>query len=382
MSGPDLAGRYREVLESYLTGEGEQALHAAHELGRDALEVGVGPLVLFSIHRDVASTFTESAIDPVSLTRDATAVFIETLAPFQMAYAGLDEARGAVAELGALMQGHADDLDTLAVQLDDAPRIADTVRKVRKTINRHLGELRLLRGRIERVQQAADARRKQISEIVTVQEQERRRIADEIHDDALQAMAAVLIRLGMVSRNVTDPAQQAVMRELEMSAREAIKRLRRLLAGLQPPELDRSGLISAVTSALDLMEHDFAISYTLNDALANEPGPEARTVAFRIIQEALANSRKHSRGSHVDVELRGHDEGILVRVVDNGVGFDVHAASDHAEPGHLGLGAMRERATLAGGWLTIKASLNGADPSDGTTVEFWIPGAPAPPSEA
>jgi signal transduction histidine kinase len=371
----NLSGRYASVLRSYLDGDGETALHAAYQLGREALEGGLGPLVLFSIHRDVVNGLSVLALDQAELTREVTTVFIETLAPFQMAYAGLDEARGAVADLGSLIHRQATELDVLDAQLDDVSRTADTLRRLRSMIERHHGELDSLRARLEQFEQTADARRKEMSNIVSAQEQERRRLAGEIHDDALQAMAAVLIRLGIVSRRLAEPEQRAVIEQLETTTRDAISRLRRLLAGLQPHELDRAGLATAVRSSLEQLEADFAIGSRLEDMLDAEPGPEVRTIAFRIIQEALANTRKHANASHIDILLQSRDEGLLARVTDNGVGFDVGKTAQHAQPGHLGIPAMRERARLAGGWLTM-SSKRGE-----TSVEVWIPDTTAGSAE-
>jgi signal transduction histidine kinase len=369
-----MSGRYASTIESYLKGGGEAALHDAYQLGREALEAGMGPLVLFSIHRDVVNQLSMPALDPAELTREVTTVFIETLAPFQMAYTGLDEARGAVAELGSLIHRQASELNGLGAQLDDVQRTADTLRQLKSMIERHLGDLDHLRERLQQVQQTAEARRKEISNIVSAQEQERRRLAGEIHDDALQAMAAVLLRLGIVARRITDAEQRTVIGQLETTTRDAISRLRRLLAGLQPQELDQSGVAVAVRSSLDQLQNDFAIGCRLVDNLETEPGPEARTIAFRVIQEALANARKHANASHVEVLLESREEGLFARVTDDGEGFDVDQATQQAEPGHLGITAMRERAKLAGGWLTI-GSRHGE-----TSVELWIPDTASRPS--
>jgi len=370
----DLTAQYASALASYLAGGGETALHAAYQVGRRALEGGVGPLVLFSIHRDLVSGLSAQSGDPTQFTSDATSVFIETLAPFQMAYAGLDAARGAVAELGSMIDRQAEDLSGIDVQLNDIQRAADTLQQLRSMIDRHLGDLNRLRGKLQQAQQTAEARRTQIASIVGAQEQERQRLAHEIHDDAVQAMTAVLLRLGALSRQLSAPEQRADVEQLEQLVGNSIAGLRRLLAGLRPPELDRSGVTAAVDSLLQRLESDLAIRCTLTGRLDPEPDPETRTIAFRIIQEALTNIRKHANATRVEVTLKTSNDGILARIADNGVGFDARAVSENAEPGHLGLIAMRERASLAGGWLKIDSSHNG------TTVEFWIPDTEVDPA--
>jgi hypothetical protein len=144
-------------------------------------------------------------------------------------------------------------------------------------------------------------------------------------------------------------------------------RLRRLIAGLAPQELDRAGLASAIHSALSATKEEFGIDFELVSELEIEPGSEARTIAYRILQEALANARKHARPSRLEVVLRSEEGGVLASLTDNGEGFDVDVALAQIRPGHLGLAAMRERAALAGGWLTVNSG------PGGTTVRFWVP---------
>lgn len=210
-------------------------------------------------------------------------------------------------------------------------------------------------------------RRRMLADIVYHQEEERRRLAGDIHDDAVQAMTAVLLRIGLLATRLEKPEQVSLAEELEGSIRDTIARLRRLIVGLSPPELDRAGLASAVRSALDQLKLEFQIDYSLENRLTREPGPEARTIAYRIVQEALANTRKHACASRVEVVVESQEDGLCTTVTDDGVGFDVDATLAVVRPGHLGLTAMRERAELAEGWLRLE-SRPGA-----TTVTFWIP---------
>ena len=364
----DIPARYAALVESYLNGGGESALHGAYKLGREALEAGVGPLVLFSIHRDVVNSLSVPAVDPDELTRQATTVFVETLAPIQMAYTGLEGARAAAAQLSTLINHQLDEINALEHQLGEAERSADGPAEFRMILGRHLAELDPVRRRLQQAQQMADVRRQMVSNIVTAQEQERRRLAREIHDDALQAMAAVMLRLGIVRRRVSDADSSQALTQLEATTRDSITRLRRLLAGLQPQELERFGLAAAIQSALEAMETDFGIACRLVNRLSSEPGLETRTIAFRVVQEALVNMRKHASASSAEVVLESSEDGVLVRVSDDGVGFDVASMWEEPERGHLGIASMRERASLAGGWLTIQ-SMPGR-----TAVELWIPG--------
>ena len=214
-------------------------------------------------------------------------------------------------------------------------------------------------------------RRRLLSLLVSSQEAERRRIASDMHDDTIQAMTAVGLRLavlrGQLEKPREAPSPQA-FDELELTVGAAIGRLRRLLFELRPSELDRGGLASALAIQLEQSRSDVEIDFRLENRLTTEPSSEARTVAYRIAQEALANVRRHAGATFVEVTLESEDDGALVRVRDDGQGFVVEDAFERPASGHLGLIAMRERAELAGGWLRVSS-----EPGAGTTVEFWIP---------
>jgi signal transduction histidine kinase len=219
--------------------------------------------------------------------------------------------------------------------------------------------------RLAQTQEIAE-RRRLMAHLVQAQEEERRKIAADIHDDSIQAMTAASLRLQQLRKHVTTEQQQELIARLDEAVRESITRLRRLMFDLRPPTLDRTGLGPALRELLERLGTDTEIDYTLDDKLATEPSTELRVELYRITQEALANVRKHSRAAHVKVELQRIEQGFHVRVSDDGVGFDVPTGA--AQPGHLGLVAMRERASIGGGWWTIESR-----PGGGTVVDFWLP---------
>jgi signal transduction histidine kinase len=360
-----LVERYRATLQTYLAAGAEDALQQANEIGREALDAAIGPLVLFSIHRDVVQRLPPQPVDGDEFVRRVTTVFIEALAPFHMAAGGADEAHEQVSELGAILQRHSHELEDFRGQ-PNRGRNVQTV-DLKALVERHAREIDDVRQRLETARQTPDTRRRLLADIVHAQEEERRRLAGDIHDDAVQAMTAVLLRIGLLGSRLDKPDQVSLVEELEESIRDTIGRLRRLIAGLSPPELDRAGLAPAVRSALEQLKLDFQIDYSLESRLSREPGPEARTIAYRIVQEALANTRKHANASRVEVVLETMEHGLCTTVTDDGAGFDVESTLAVVRPGHLGLKAMRERAELAEGWLKIE-SHPGA-----TTVKFWLP---------
>jgi signal transduction histidine kinase len=145
---------------------------------------------------------------------------------------------------------------------------------------------------------------------------------------------------------------------------QAINRLRNLVFELRPPALDREGLAAAIRQ---YMEHlaDIEIDVALQNDLPREPAREIRTTAYRIVQEALTNVRKHAGASRVLVELGERDGGMATVVTDDGVGFRAGAEPTRPRAGHIGLQSMRERAEALGGWWRIESR-----PEGGTRMEF------------
>jgi PAS domain S-box-containing protein len=230
---------------------------------------------------------------------------------------------------------------------------------------RDITDRKVAERRLAQTQEIAD-RRKLVAHLVQAQEEERRKIAADIHDDSIQAMTAASLRLQQLRKHVTGEQQQALIARLDEAIRESITRLRRLMFDLRPPTLDRTGLGPALRELLDRMRAETDMDYTLEDKLATEPAPDLRIELYRITQEALVNVRKHAKASHLKVDLQRIERGYHIRVTDDGGGFDV--ASTVGQPGHLGLVAMRERATIAGGWLTVESRKG-----HGTAVDFWLP---------
>lgn len=250
------------------------------------------------------------------------------------------------------------DISLASVETDDGPVVMAFIRDITE------------RKRRTQLEQEVATRRELLSHLVAAGEAERRRIASDIHDDSIQAITAAGMRVQMLRRTLGNAREAAVLDELESTIQLSITRLRHLLFELLPPVLDDDGLSSALRTYLDQIANDSDTIFWLDDKLGAQPPPEARLILYRIAQEALTNIRKHSGAATVAVRLIELDGGFCVRVIDDGIGFDSNGLA--AALGHLGLAGMRERATLAGGWLRIESR-----PGAGTSVECWIPGGTA-----
>lgn len=211
-----------------------------------------------------------------------------------------------------------------------------------------------------------DERQVLMSRLVSAQEEERRRIASDIHDDTIQAMVAVGMQIELVRRAIGDAPLANELDGLVRTVRDAIGRLRSLLFDVHPAMLEREGLAKSLQTYLDRMRDAGGPAFRLDVSAEHEPVPDARATLYRIAQEALSNARKHAEADLVEVSLRAGPEGVILRITDDGIGFDPSRVV-RLEEGHLGLTTMRERAALAGGRCRIESA-----PGRGTTVEVRI----------
>ncbi|WP_410635668.1 PAS domain S-box protein [Amycolatopsis sp. cmx-4-83] len=215
-------------------------------------------------------------------------------------------------------------------------------------------------------EQALRDRGRLVGHLVEAQEVERRRIAWDVHDESIQSMVAVGMRLQLLASRLPEPAAAAVG-GLDESVQAAIARLRGLVSRLRPPELDHHGLVEAISAYVEEVAGRWELAHSVRDELTDEPSPEAATTAYRICQEALSNVHKHARATRIDVTLSTVDNGTRLRIADDGIG----AAAGEAGSGHFGLVEMHERAEAAHGWLSVTST-----PGQGTTVECWLPKLP------
>lgn len=211
-----------------------------------------------------------------------------------------------------------------------------------------------------------------LSKVIFAQEEERKRIAGEIHDGIAQSMVGILTKV-QTSQALLSLDQKKVPEELEELRKivtESVREVREIIYNLRPASLDDLGLIPSIENLMTRIERDSGIAVELiaNERMRRLPSI-FETIAYRIIQEALANVKKHSGAEKAWVELYFEPTSLSIKIVDNGKGFDWDTVSHKFKEGEsFGLQSMRERAALVGGRLDIITGLN-----NGTTVSVIIP---------
>jgi PAS domain S-box-containing protein len=241
--------------------------------------------------------------------------------------------------------------------LDDAGRVIAVMSVSRDiTARERADELR---------RRAEEERRSLLARLVDAGEEERRRIADDVHDGPIQVLTALQLRLEALSPHVSESGV-AYMDKATEAVRESIRSLRNLMFDLRPRILDREGLVAALLDQARALSEQTEISVRVHGAgLHEEPSAVMRTVLYRIAQEALTNVRKHAHASQVLIEVATTDGGTRLRVEDDGIGIP---GGSRGTGGRLGIAAMRDRAELVGGSLRAEAR-----PGGGTLVEVMVP---------
>jgi two-component system sensor histidine kinase UhpB len=210
-------------------------------------------------------------------------------------------------------------------------------------------------------------RRRAGSAALQAQEEERTRVARDLHDEVNQSLTGLLLRLE-AAREAAPPELEAELAETKALANQAMRELLSLARQLRPTALDDLGLTAAVAGQVEQLAHGEIDASIATDGDFSDLGDDAQLVVYRVGQEALSNAARHSGAGRVEVRLGRLDGGgVELTVADDGRGF----AFDESEGG-LGIAGMRERALLIGGELTIESR-----PGHGTTVRLTVPGESA-----
>jgi two-component system sensor histidine kinase DegS len=207
--------------------------------------------------------------------------------------------------------------------------------------------------------------------IVRAQEDERRRVARDIHDGPAQTMTNLVLRAEICERLMDrDPSRlRHELTELKLSVKEALAEIRRIISDLRPMALDDLGLVPAVRQYYEDMAAKCGWSGGVEVNGEAKVCSTTEVTVFRLVQEALQNARKHSEATEVRVEIAFSEQSVMVAVSDNGKGFDSARASLSAVGRErFGLVGMRERVSLLGGSFEVVSS-----PGCGTSVRAEIP---------
>jgi signal transduction histidine kinase len=300
--------QYAAGLQEYLTGGGEAALHRAYELGRDALNQGVGLLDMIALHHEALRSLLRSASlsqHALETTTSADLFLLESLSPFEMTHRGFRESNALLHRLNQTL------------------------------------------------------------------EEEYKRIAHALHDDAGQLLASVYLALEETAKKT--PQSREDLHKIKGLLDQIECQLRRLSHELRPTILDDLGLLPALKFLCEGVAARSGLRIDIEENSELTLVPLLSTVLYRIVQESLNNVTRHAKASRVRIDFRQEPQRIRCTISDDGIGFDVPRVLNGAGKPGLGLIGMRERVNSIGGSLVILSS-----PEDGTEITVTIPSSSPP----
>jgi signal transduction histidine kinase len=229
-----------------------------------------------------------------------------------------------------------------------------------------------LRHAVEALRKTEQERARLFDEVVKAAEDERVRVAGELHDGPIQQLTALALTLDLTNIHLDRgdaAALKAALASARQNAADQMLELRRLMIELRPPALDEVGIEAALRDyTADFDRRGETRCLFKGEIGERRLGASLETTLYRVAQEALGNVEKHAKASTVRVLLTADSDSVRLRVEDDGVGFAEKPTSELIRTGHFGLVGMRDRVERAGGgWQTTSA------PGAGTTVEATLP---------
>jgi signal transduction histidine kinase len=224
---------------------------------------------------------------------------------------------------------------------------------------------------------------KLLKRVITAEEEERKRVARELHDDTSQSLNAILMSLDALSLSI--PPDNPVLdrlKKLRENCLTSLHGLHQMIKDLRPPVLDDLGLESAIRWVLEKhlgekgIEHSLTTGMSCRDIEARSQSyldcGKIELILFRVVQEAIINIEKHAHPKHVAVSLDSQEGQIEVKITDDGIGFDAESiatvAKNGREIGGYGILGMQERVALLNGEMTIRSN-----PGEGTEIRVTVP---------
>lgn len=363
-----LSRRYVAMLGQYLKQSPGASLQPARGLGRRAMALGLETLDMARLHEQALFELILPGHFPGTqdrMIRRAGKFFSEAITPIEQTHRAAQEANGQLLELNQTLRQRSVDLTAsnrrLQQEVLQRQAAEDSLRKSEQHYSQLLEQSRLMQEQLRLLSR----------QLLLAQEEERKRISRELHDQIAQTLTAINIRLAALKSEATRNTKglQNRIASTQRMVEKSVDIVHRFARELRPAVLDDLGLIPALHSFVKTFSKQTRVHVHLAVAAAVEQLDNVqRTVLYRVAQEALTNVARHAQAGRVEVTIQKLQNSVHMQIKDNGKSFDVDRVMCSRGNERLGLLGMRERLEMIGGTLIVESAAR-----KGTTIHAQIP---------
>ena len=357
-----LARSYQAALGRYLKQGPSASLLPAAKLGRQAVALGLETLDLAVFHEQalIAQVLKlHIMVSPERELKRAGKFFAEAITPLESTHRGALEANVRLSHANRSLNRRTSDL-------------AVSNRRLQKEISRRMVVEETLRKSERHSALMAEQLRLLSRRMLSVQEEERKRISRELHDVIAQMLTGITVRLANLKLEATAASTKNLRQKISRTQRlveKSVDSVSRFARELRPAALDDLGLVPALHAHMKKFAEETGVRSSLKAFAGLEKLSDAkRTVLYRVAQEALTNVARHAQARKAEVSVEKLPGAVLMRIRDDGISFDVEHMTKVGKTQRLGLLGMRERVEMVGGTFSVESS-----PGKGTVVSAQIP---------
>ena len=346
------------------------SLQPARGLGRRAMTIGLETLDLARIHEQALIALVLPSYSPGTrdaMVRRAGFFFAEAITPIEETHRIAREANIRLNQMLERLHRRSVDLDNSNRQLKQEIAQRKSVEESLRRSERHYSEL------LEQSRRLQEQLRHLSRQLLTAQEEERKKISRELHDEIAQTLTGINVRLATLKTESTVNSKdlQKKIASTQRMVEKSVDIVHRFARELRPTVLDDLGLIPALHSFMKSFTKRTGIHIrftTITAGRIEKLDNATRTVLYRVVQEALTNVARHAQATRVEVNIEKLRNAICLRVKDNGKSFEAQRVLRSKRNTRLGLIGMRERVEMVGGKFVVESS-----PGKGTTIQAQIP---------